>query len=111
MDDVIIQFYKRACSISNALPKALANYLCREVIEVFHSKYNIPDVDMKQINKKSVNRAALFIKLCDDPKLKNAFLIEAVNCSQWDEPEMTKDIERDLKMFKEIADNLDWINI
>ena len=82
MESFILMYYKIASSLSNAHPKALANYLFREVIEDAHCKYNISNADIKQMCKMSVNRAALYIKLCEDPKLKKAFLIEATNCSE-----------------------------
>lgn len=104
---ITMEFYKRASLISNAHAKALANYLFREIIEESHGKYKISQADMKQMCKTSVNRAALYIKLCDDPKLKRAFLIEAMVCQQWDEPEITQDILEEQKLFEKIAEELD----
>lgn len=40
MDDTVIKMYKAANSQNNVYPKALANFLFREIIEDVHSKYN-----------------------------------------------------------------------
>ena len=107
MDSITRKFYELASSLNNAHTKALANYLFREVIEEAHRKYDITQADMKKMCKTSVNRAALYIKLCDDPKLKRAFLIEAMVCSQWDEPEVTPHLLEEQKFFEDIARKLD----
>lgn len=106
MDGVIRMFYNKAASQENAHAKALANYLFREIIEGAHEEYDISQDDMKQMCKKAVNRSALYVKICDDPRLKKAFLIEAICGLRWDEPEMTEDIKRELNLFLEVADEL-----
>lgn len=104
---ITMELYKKASSMSNAHAKALAYYLFRGVIEKAHAKYKISQEDIKEMCKDAVNRAALYIKLCDDPKLIRAFLIEAMDCSQWDEPEMTQDILEDRELYERIATELD----
>lgn len=107
MDGATKSFLKVGISQSNAEAKALANYLFREMIEYAHIKYNISDDDIRQMCKIVANRANQYIKLCEDPKLRTTFLIEAAPCSQWDEPEITEDIKRAQEIFEEIAKELE----
>lgn len=107
MNSIILEFYKRASTQKNAHEKSLANYLFREIIEDVHSKYNISQEDMKAMNKMAVNRAALYLKLCENPKMKKAFLIESLHCLQWDEPEITEEIKEDLQFFEKLSKRLD----
>lgn len=107
MGDIIMEFYKRASSLSNAEAKALANYIFREVIEDAHVKYKISQSDMKEMCKNAVARADYFLKILADPKLRKAFLIEAMGCQEWDDPEMTEDIMDMQKILDKIAMELD----
>ena len=108
MGSIILEFYKRASSISHANAKALANFMLREVIEDVHVKYKISQEDMKHMNKTAVDRAALYLnKICDDPKMKKAFLIEAATCADWDDPEETAEIKEEQEFFEKLAKELD----
>ena len=97
-----------ALSQKDVYPKALANFMFREIIEDVHAKYNISQEDMKAMNKDAVNRAMLFLTIKSDPDLYRAFAIEALGCNEWDESEMTEDLyDRMTDMltrFKELSE-------
>ena len=97
-----------ALSQKDVYPKALANFMFREIIENAHSKYHISQEDMKAMNKEAVNRAMLFLTIKSDPDLYRAFAIEALGCEEWDESEMTEDlyqrVEKMMKMFQELSE-------
>jgi hypothetical protein len=97
-----------ALSQKDVYPKALANFMFREIIEDAHAKYNISNEDMKAMNKEAVNRAMLFLTIKSDPDLYRAFAIEALGCNEWDESEMTEDLyDRMADMltrFKELSE-------
>ncbi len=55
-------------------PKALANFMFREIIEDAHVKYGISQEDMKEMNKKAANRAKAFLDvIVQNPKMFQAF--------------------------------------
>ena len=97
-----------ALSQKDVYPKALANFMFREIIEDAHSKYNISQEDMKAMNKEAVNRAMLFLTIKSDPDMYRAFAIEALGCEEWDESEMTEELydrmAKIMKMFKELSE-------
>lgn len=97
-----------ALSQKDVYPKALANFMFREIIEDAHAKYNISNEDMKAMNKEAVNRAMLFLTIKSDPDLYRAFAIEALGCNEWEESEMTEDLyDRMTDMltrFKELSE-------
>lgn len=97
-----------ALSQKDVYPKALANFMFREIIEDAHAKYNISNEDMKAMNKEAVNRAMLFLTIKSDPDLYRAFAIEALGCNEWDESEMTEELyDRMTDMltrFKELSE-------
>lgn len=97
-----------ALSQKDVYPKALANFMFREIIEDAHSKYNISQEDMKAMNKEAVNRAMLFLTIKSDPNMYRAFAIEALGCEEWDESEMTEELydrmAKMMKMFKELSE-------
>ena len=97
-----------ALSQKDVYPKALANFMFREIIEDAHSKYNISQEDMKAMNKEAVNRAMLFLTIKSDPDLYRAFAIEALGCEEWDESEMTEElyqrVEKMMRMFQEFSE-------
>lgn len=92
-----------ALSIKDAYAKALASYLFREVIEEAHVKYNITQADMKDMCKMAVNRAALFLKISEDPALYRAFAIHAVEGIEWDDAEETDDTRSEIATLKTIG--------
>ncbi len=106
MNDFIEKLYNKTISRDNVYAKALAHLLFREVIEDAHSKYNIPQEDIKKMCKDAVNRAALFLEIQKDPDLYKAFAIEAFDSAKWDEPQMTKELKERLEFYKEIAEDL-----
>ena len=109
-NDAVSDFEKRflqfAASQNDAYPKALANYLFREIIEDAHAKYNISQDDMKIMCKEAVNRAAMFLKLIDEPQLYKAFVIYAAVGESWDDAEMTDEILGQMKILEELAVHL-----
>jgi len=92
MDSTDKEMLIAALSQKDVYPKALANFMFREIIEDAHAKYNISQEDMKAMNKEAVNRAMLFLTIRSDPDLYRAFAIEALGCNEWDESEMTEDL-------------------
>ena len=87
-------------------PKALANYMFREIIEDAHVKYGISQEDMKEMNKKAANRAKTFLDvIIQDPKMFQAFASYAAFVMEWDAPEITED-EKDIIEMLETMGNL-----
>ena len=62
------KIYHVAVSRGHADAKALAYFLFREVIEEVHAKYNISQEDIKAMNKRACNRAALYLSLSEKEK-------------------------------------------
>lgn len=93
-----------ALSVRDAHAKALASFLFREIIEDAHEKYNISQEDMRAMCKEAVNRAAVFLKVKDDPRLYRAFAIHAIEAVEWDDPEETEDMTDELGLLRSIAE-------
>lgn len=91
-----------AHSMEDAYPKALASFLFREIVEDAHVKYNISQEDMRSMCKMAVNRAAVFLKIQDDPALYKAFAIHALEGFEWDDAEETEDTKAELATLKSI---------
>lgn len=91
-----------AQSMNDTYPKALASFLFREIIEEAHVKYNISQEDIRSMCKIAVNRAALFLKIQDDPALYKAFAIHALEGFEWDDAEETEDTKAELATLKSI---------
>jgi len=100
-DKVVQDFFKLANSQNHVYPKALANFLFRQIIEDAHSSYNISQEDIKAMCKQAVNRAAVFLKVISDPDMYKAFSIHAIDCRQWDDPEITDDLVNELACLTE----------
>lgn len=103
MDDFVLDLYAKANSLDNVGSKALTNFIFRQVIEDVHSKYNIPDEEIKQMCKDAVNRAPVFLEVYGDRRLRRAFLIEAIDCIKWDEPELTDMLKERMDFYKELS--------
>ena len=89
------------------MAKSLAYFLFREVVEEIHSKYNIPDEEMMALNKKVFNRAAFLTDhVLSNPDMRTAFAINAIYCTEWDDPEMTEDLVKYQEVYSEIAGEL-----
>ena len=95
------KMYYVAVSRGHADAKALANLLFREIIEDAHVKYNISQEDMKAMNKKACDRAAMYLDLSE--KEREAFKIEAIECDGWDPPEITEDVRSRRKVYQELS--------
>lgn len=111
-EDTVKLLLQAALTQSDAYPKALANFLFREVIEEAHTKYNISQEDMRAMCKQAVNRAALYIAHTQSkrPHTMQAFAIHAAGCSEWDDAEETEEIEREMDLIalaEQILDKLD----
>lgn len=93
----------KGLSQTDSYPKALANFMFREIIEDAHAKYNISDEDMREMCKTAVNRAALYIAIARhcDPVYMQAFAIHAADCTGWDDAEQTEEIERQMDLIAE----------
>ncbi len=107
MSSFYAQLLCRAIALDNVYPKALANFIFRSVIEDAHSKYKIPDEEIKRMCKEAVNRAALFWQIIEDERLLKTFAIEAYTCGEWDEPELTEDLKKRLEVYRSLAEELE----
>jgi len=91
-------------NISDYQAKAVANYIFREIIEDAHAKYYISQEDMKAMCKQAVNRASLMLEFLAEPDLADAFLsIEACAGKEWDNPEVTEEIQKMWVQINEAA--------
>lgn len=97
-------FLKAAFSQKDTYPKAIASFLFREIIEDAHAKYDISQSDMMEMCKMAVNRAALFLKIKDDPSLYRAFAIHALEGFEWDNAEETEDTKSELDMLQSLCE-------
>lgn len=97
------QLLAAVSSYSDVYPKALANFLFREIIEDAHVKYSISDEDIKAMCKRAVNRAALYIELVESRSTtaQMAFAVHASGCSEWDDAEQTEEIKNEKKFINE----------
>lgn len=91
----------------NTAAKSLAYFVFREVIEDVHTKYNISQEEMMAMNKKAVNRAAVFLGCIGDDELLSS-LVQALSLetSGWDNPKVTADTKGYLAMADEFASEL-----
>ena len=89
MDRFERELYKKASSLKDAYPKALADFMFRQVIEDAHSKYHISNEDIKVMCKDAVNRAAAFLEIANNPDMYRGFVMYAINGTQWDAAEAT----------------------
>ena len=91
----------------NTAAKSLAYFLFREIIEDIHSKYNITQEEMMEMNKKSVNRAAAFLGcIGNDELLSSLVQMLSLETTGWDNPKETADTRRFLEMASEFASEL-----
>ncbi len=97
MDRFERELYKKASSLKDAYPKALADFMFRQVIEDAHSKYHISNEDIKVMCKDAVNRAAAFLEIVNDPDMYRGFVMYAINGIHWDEAEVTEHLVMEMK--------------
>ena len=86
------------------MEKAIAHYLCRELLEDLHTNYNITQEEMKAINKKCVDRAYAVIKALDGDELAlKGLLAQSALADNWDDPNEgeLKELQLVGKMIKE----------
>lgn len=92
--------------------KATANFLFREIVEDAHSKYNIPQSEMKEMCRKAVNRAQFLIDLRSGTgrfaeyskeslrELQHRFdVLQGIYGQEWDAPEWTQELDFLLSML------------
>lgn len=60
--------------------------------------------------KDAVNRALVFLEVYVDRRLRRAFLIEAINCIKWEEPELTDMLKERMNFYKELSNEIDKVN-
>jgi hypothetical protein len=90
-------------------PKALAYFLFRELVEDIHAAGHISQDEMKELNRRAVNRAKLFLDLMyDKRKLPFALLVIAQNTftKDWDEPVETEEIAQNRAYYRLRADKI-----
>lgn len=54
--------------------------------------------------KESVNRAALFLQIKDDPKLYRAFAIHAIERFEWDDAEETEGTKAEVEVLRSLSE-------
>lgn len=100
------QLFRSLIRDEDIMPKALANYMFREVIEEVHVKYNISQEDMKAMCKDAVNRAAVIMRAMPYEELQRAVVLFGYSTSEWDEPD-DEIVKEDFAKLVELAENLD----
>jgi len=91
----------------NTASKALAYLVFREVIEDVHAEYNISQDEMKAMNKRAVNRAAMFLEcLEDEERFASLVSLLSLETTEWDNPKETADTKRFLQFTEEWAEEL-----
>lgn len=97
--------YRQLALDQNIIPKAIANFLFREIIEDAHAKYKISQEDMMGMCKEAVNRAAVLEKALADPVLKKALVLYGYSTEKWDEPDKAE-VESKMKRLSDMAQNI-----
>ncbi|MBR3143061.1 MAG: hypothetical protein IKF09_07960 [Clostridiales bacterium] len=104
MSDITEIFLQQSLNDEYALPKALAHFMFREIVEDIHSDNRITDAEMEQLNREACNRAGLFVSyIMNDPDMRLAFSTESVFAREWDPPVMTEELSAKLQIYKDIA--------
>lgn len=99
------QLFRSLIRDKDIMPKALANYMFREVIEEAHAKYNISQDDMKAMCKDAVNRAAVIMQAMPYEELQRAVVLFGYSTSKWDAPD-EEIVSEDFNKLVELAKNL-----
>lgn len=97
MDSFEKQLYIKASSLKDAYPKALADFMFRQVVEDAHSKYHISDEDIKEMCKDAVNRASAFLEISNNPDMYRGFVMYAIDGVQWDDAQVTDHLMLEMK--------------
>lgn len=100
------QLFRSLIRDKDIMPKALANYMFREVIEEAHAKYNISQEDMKVMCKDAVNRAAVIMQAMPYEELQRAVVLFGYSTSEWDAPD-DEIVKEDFAKLVELAENLE----
>lgn len=102
--NTVKQFCEAASKQKDVYPKALANFIFREVIENAHTKYNISQEDMRAMCQDAVNRAALFLDI-QNTKMYEPFAMYALPALKWNDADTENEFAQQffdtLKMFYE----------
>lgn len=97
------QMIQEALQLNDTYPKAIADFLFREIIEDAHVKYSISQEDMRDMCKRVVDRAALLLKIMAMPDIYRAFAIYAFWGSDFDDAEDTPEIKKIYDMLKSLT--------
>lgn len=97
--------YMALASDKDIIPKAIANFLFREIIEDAHAKYNISQDDMKEMCKEAVNRAAVLERVLRDLNLTKALVLYGYSSQNWDSPDESE-VDDMIQKFTESEKNL-----
>ena len=98
--------YQQLSQQDDIIPKAIANFLFREVIENAHTKYSISQEDMREMCRDAVNRAAVLENVLTDPALRKALVLYGYSTEGWDPP-VESEVTEKLRFFTETAQNID----
>ena len=94
----------------NIYAKALAHFMFREIVEDIHAEGKITNAEMAELNKKAANRAKLFLEnVAEDHNMQLAFCMEAVMCTNWDDPEITEECQQRLELYSEYTKRINDI--
>jgi hypothetical protein len=88
----------------NTVAKSLAYFVFREVIEDAHARYKITQEEMMVMNKKAVNRAAMFLGCVGNDELLAALVqLLSLETTGWDNPKETADTKGYMKLAEEMT--------
>ena len=105
MDTFEKRLFQSVATDENIIPKAIANYLFREIIEDAHAKHNISQDDVREMCREAVDRAAVLEQVLGDEKLKKALVLYGYSSLEWDAPDSDK-VKAKLQDFAEMAKNI-----
>ena len=97
--------YNHLASDPDISAKAIANYLFREIIEDAHTKYGIPQADIRRMCKSAVNRAAVLEKMMSDENMHKALVFLGYDTREWDAPD-TDEVNKELEKLRYLLDTL-----
>lgn len=90
MTSFVKVLYDSISSDKDIMPKAIANFLFRELIEDAHAKYKISQDDVRDMCREAVNRSAVLLEAMKSEELKKAFVIHGYSTEEWDAPNQEK---------------------
>jgi hypothetical protein len=106
---MLMQAYKEHGDKMLSIPKALAYFLFRELVEDIHADGRISQAEMKELNRRAVNRAKLFLDLISDEDVvpfKLLVMTQNIYTIDWDEPCETEEIAKIRAFYRREAGEL-----